>query len=79
MWIELKFRNNKERDDEAEDDPKVKIFYGPPTSCEELGKLGYTLNGYYLVKGKDNMNISGRIRAVYCQFKQPTAKHQGKA
>ena len=76
----MKFRNNKDDDkDEEEDGPKLKAFYGPPTSCEELGKLGYTLNGYYLVKGKDNFN-RGRVRTVYCQFKQPQwMKHQGKA
>ena len=53
-------------------------FYGPPTTCEELWKLGYTLNGYYLVKGKVKLN-SGQIQVVYCQFKQSQwKKHQGK-
>jgi len=74
----FEFRNSKDKKDETEDDPKVIEFYGPPTSCEELSKLGYTLNGYYLVKGKDNLN-SFRIQAVYCQFKEPqSTKHQGK-
>ena len=78
MWIKFEFRNRKDKKDETEDDPKVKEFYGPPTSCEELSKLGYTLNGYYLVKGKDNLNISFAIQAVYCQFKEPqSTKHQG--
>jgi len=44
-------------------------FYGPPTSCFELGKLGYTLNGYYLVKGQGPSNKT-RIVTVYCDFRQ---------
>jgi len=54
---------------EAENAPE-KIFYGPPTSCRELGTIGHTLNGYYLVKGKDESK-STNIQAVYCQFNQP--------
>jgi len=54
----------------------MKRFYGPPTSCEELGKLGYTLNGFYLIKGIDESN-STRIKTVYCQFKQPPAPKNG--
>ena len=27
-------------------------FYGPAASCDELGKIGYILNGYYLVNGQ---------------------------
>ena len=40
-------------------------FYGPPTNCSELAKLGYTLNGYYLIK---NGSEQGSIGIVYCQF-----------
>jgi len=25
-------------------------FYGPATNCDELKKIGYTLNGHYLLK-----------------------------
>ncbi len=25
-------------------------FYGTASNCEELGRLGYTFNGYHLVK-----------------------------
>lgn len=45
-------------------------FYGPPTSCDDLKKLGYTLNGYYFVKHQPTNN-SGKIRAVFCRFKMP--------
>ena len=45
---------------------------GPATSCEELGKNGYTLNGYYIVKGKSQPSSgSNKIEVVYCQFYQP--------
>jgi len=46
-------------------------FYGPPTNCYELGKLGYTLNGYYLVKGNFFLSNTGKVVVVYCNFKQP--------
>jgi len=44
-------------------------FYGPPTNCSDLGKLGHTLNGYYLVKGSDK-STKNRITTVYCAFHQ---------
>lgn len=31
------------------DETPIKQFYGPPTGCFDLSRLGYTLNGYYLV------------------------------
>ena len=37
-------------------------LYGPATNCNELGKLGYTLNGYYLIGGKEQFQ---RIKTVY--------------
>ncbi len=43
-------------------------FYGPATNCHQLGKLGYTLNGYYFVKGD-----ASKIRAVFCGFQQQYA------
>jgi len=42
-----------------------KPFYGPPTNCSDLGKLGYTLNGYYLVNGA---KIQNQIEVVLCRF-----------
>ncbi len=33
-----------------------------------MGILGYTLNGFYIVNGKDN---SGRFEVVLCQFSLP--------
>lgn len=58
-------------DDEINIDRK---FYGPATSCEELGMLGYTLNGYYIVKRKSQSSTSSGSKTtevVFCQFFQP--------
>ena len=48
-------------------------FYGPATDCDELGKLGFTLNGHYLVKskGQELESSRGNIDVVYCLFQQP--------
>jgi len=50
-------------------------FYGPPKSCTELGKLGYTLNGYYLVNGTAS---SHHIEISLCKFQQPLATTESK-
>ena len=48
------------------------IFYGPPTNCSDLSKLGYTLNGFYLIKSPLITNESTtNIESVYCTFRQP--------
>ena len=49
-----------------------KKFYGPATNCNELRQLGYTLNGYYLVNGKEEF-INRQVEVVYCKFKFPNA------
>ena len=51
-------------------------FYGPASSCEELGILGYTLNGLYLVDCKDK-SIKGKIEVIECRFKQPQGSKEG--
>lgn len=62
------------------DKPAVRRFYGPPINCSELSELGYTLNGFYLVKSKSENNsiISNKdgsgqmqVEVVYCTFKHP--------
>ena len=53
-------------------------FYGPPTNCSDLTRLGYTLNGYYLVKPNNtettitnNGNAKNtKLQTVFCAFKQ---------
>jgi len=52
----------------------ARIFYGPPTNCSDLKKLGYTLNGFYLVNKTEvdslEDGISHQIETVFCAFKQ---------
>lgn len=47
-------------------------FYGPPTNCSDLSRLGYTLNGYYLVKSDDAISSKEvtNLKGIYCAFKQ---------
>jgi len=68
----LLFRDKKEKENAAVDSR----FYGPASNCNELGKLGYTLNGYYLVKGKGE-SLSNSIEAVLCQFNLPGKSKEG--
>ncbi len=46
----------------------MKPFDGPPTNCSELGQLGYTLIGYYLVNGSHG---SRQIEVILCLFTLP--------
>jgi len=51
-------------------------FYGPPTNCFDLSRLGYTLNGFYTVTvSSTNLSITTidttKLGTVYCSFKQP--------
>lgn len=39
--------------------------------------LGYTLNGYYLIK-KGNLRKNKNVGVVYCQFQQPQVQKKGK-
>ncbi len=66
--LNVKLIYSKQERNETEE--QMKRFYGPPHNCAELGMLGYTLNGYYLVKRKGQFNKS-KIHTVYCQFKNP--------
>ena len=68
--------SKKDRNNETEIEANAKRFYGPPTSCDDLNKLGYTLNGYYLIKAKEKLDAS-RIQVTYCRFHQPTGVKQG--
>ncbi len=47
--------------------------YEQPTNCSDLFILGYTLNGFYLVKSNDTTNIEIKLDTIYCAFKQPGA------
>ena len=52
----------------TEEETSSRPFYGPPTNCIELEKIGYTLNGYYLVNGSENSN---QVEVILCRFKIP--------
>ncbi len=56
-------------DRKKDTDEGLHRFYGPPTNCSELSILGYTLNGFYLVKIADITNET-KLETVYCAFKQ---------
>jgi len=58
----------KKRGDD--DDPSIRKFYGSPTNCSDLSLLGYTLNGYYLVKPVSE-TLNTLLETIYCAFKQP--------
>jgi len=63
--------SEKENGYEDESTKIGRTFYGPATDCDELGMLGYTLNGFYIVKGKDESTSSNKIEVIYCRFSQP--------
>jgi len=76
--LQLLFDRDDDDDDHTTKKPPRK-FYGPPTNCSDLARLGYTLNGYYLVqhnyantvtKHSYNFSISLETDIVYCTFKQ---------
>ncbi len=59
MSATFSFYSKKDKE-QNEEQIILENFYGPPTSCNELGKLGYTLNGFYLANGvtiKTKLNL----------------------
>ena len=50
------------------EEPAVRRFNSNPTNCDEIGKLGYTLNGFYMVNGSDS---DERFAIVICHFLLP--------
>ena len=57
---------------------KIRIvqFFGPATNCEELLRIGYTRNGFYLVKGGATSKNS-HVEIVDCVFKHPNGVEEG--
>lgn len=66
-------RKNNETDDGTSLHQQLRRFYGPPTNCSDLSQLGYTLNGFYMVKSEaDLLGTTGlQLETVFCTFKQP--------
>ena len=73
MYYHLMKRSGKEKNDTEEEQNVPKPFYGPPGNCTDLSKLGYTLNGYYLVNGSKS---SSSIEVVLCRFQVPSGVNQ---
>lgn len=73
--IYLFYSNSGKSKNDTENESETR-FYGPASSCEELGKLGYTLNGLYLVDCKDRSK-KGKVEVIECRFKQPPGSKEG--
>jgi len=69
------YYRGKEKNQTAKED--IKRFYGPAKSCEELLKIGYTRNGFYLVKGK-NATSNSHVEMVDCLFRNPNGVKEGR-
>jgi len=72
--LPFQFLYGRKNDTNDETNSKVHRFYGPPANCSDLKELGYTLNGFYLVKPDRGSTLDeSNIKTVYCSFKQPEA------
>ncbi len=69
------------RNDSSIDNPFRNRFYGPPTNCSDLNRLGYTLNGFYLIQpiihsetsvtnDSNKIGKNHKLETVFCAFKQ---------
>lgn len=70
--------SGKEKNQTDGEDIADTRFYGPPTNCDELSKLGYTLNGYYWVNSSGQSNNSF-MEVISCRFKKPKGSKEGKS
>jgi len=68
--------SGKEKNETDADDESNFRFYGPATGCNDLGRLGYTLNGFYLVQERENKSTNSsigsdnrQIEIVECRFR----------
>jgi len=68
--------SKKEKNDTGNQDVKDKRFYGPASNCFDISKFGYTLNGYYLVKGK-NQTKNDQVEVLGCRFNHPNGFKEG--
>ena len=77
--LPLQLLFDRDEDDDTTKKPLPLKFYGPPTNCSDLSRLGYTLNGYYLVRNSYedtmtnnhfNSSYINTVDTVYCAFKQ---------
>lgn len=75
MHLYIVFSKKEKNRSENQDIVDTK-FYGPASSCFEISKLGYTLNGYYLIKGK-NQTKNNQVEVLGCRFKHPDGSKEG--
>ena len=71
----MNFNSGREKDKTESENQR---FYGPASSCEELLKIGFTRNGFYLVKGNATSNNKQDVEIVDCLFKNPYGVKEGK-
>ena len=72
----IKYCSRKEKDGTENDIIEDKRFYGPAYSCAQISELGYTLNGYYLVKIENQTRIN-QVEVLDCRFKHINGYKRG--
>ena len=72
--LNYNYNSGKEKKPTEEEEMR---FYGPATSCEELLKIGYTRNGFYLVQGV-NATSNRHVEMVECLFTNSNGAKEGK-
>ena len=70
------YNSQKEKNGTKNQNIVVTLFYGPAFNCVDISKLGYTLNGYYLVKDK-NQTKNYQVEVLGCRFKHPEGSKEG--
>jgi len=67
----IHFLREKEKNKtDVSENSTTERFYGPARTCMELLKIGYTRNGFYLVKGNDTSN-NAHVEVIDCLFRNP--------
>lgn len=66
VYVYFRFISEKEVNKTAEQN--VQRINSNPADCNDIGMLGYTLNGYYLV---NSSVTAGKFGVHFCQFKLP--------
>jgi len=73
MYFYFYFSDEKGEKRTAEQN--VQHLYNNPSNCNDIGMLGHTLNGYYLVNSTES---AGRFGVSFCQFKLPPGAETSK-
>jgi len=55
-----------------------KEFTGMPTNCNELNRIGHSLNGFYSVRGQgSDIKRKNKIETIFCNFNKNEASSSG--